>query len=300
MSSICLTIQRAKEPAGRNEPRDPACPFALFLTLLAPAPALILGALVMRRHELPTSVWAQNLAVGAIMSGISIALRKTPHFWRRPWTFIAITFAALLGTFVDSGLQDIHRWVHFGSIPIYTAAIFLPPLTIALGVLVSDGSDWHAAVVTLATLVILAAQPDAAQATAFGGAALVLVVPSLQVGLARLIFVLAVALVIAWAWIRPDPLPPVAHVEGIVGLAAGQGMFWAILALAALLLLPLPFVQISLREDGRPARALAIYVCGYLVASLAGNSPIPLLGYGASPVIGYYIALAWGIRDRKS
>jgi hypothetical protein len=105
---------------------------------------------------------------------------------------------------------------------------------------------------------------------------------------------------IAWAWIRPDPLPPVAYVEGITGLAAGQGVFWAIVALVALLLLPLPFIQKSLREDGRIAPALAIYVCGYLVASITDNSPIPLLGYGASPIIGYFFALAWVIRDRRS
>src|ERR1035437_2788234 len=139
----------------------------------------------MRRHELPTSVWPQNLAVGAIIFCFSVAVRKTWHLWRRPWTIIGFAFVAVIGTFVESGLQDIHRWVHFGSMSICTAAVFLPSLMIALGVLVRDGNPWHAAVVTLATLVILVAQPDAAQATAFGGAALVLVVPSLQSGLAR-------------------------------------------------------------------------------------------------------------------
>lgn len=41
------------------------------------------------------------------------------------------------------------------------------------------------------------------------------------------------------------------------------------------------------------AWALACYFLTCLLAPFLGNFPVPLLGYGASPIIGYFLALDW-------
>src|SRR5262249_39421121 len=115
----------------------------------------------------------------------------------------------------------------------------------------------------------------------------------------RSLFALLLLSLISWAWMRPDPLEAVLNVEKIVGLALDQGGVWGVAAIGALILLPMPFLSIALNSaetTNLTARGLAIFFAIRLLAILAGNFPVPLVGYGASPIIGYFIALAWSSR----
>ena len=59
-----------------------------------------------------------------------------------------------------------------------------------------------------------------------------------------------------------------------------------------LVLLPLPFLLAARDARKRSAAwALAGFWIGLAVAGLAGNYPIPVIGYGASPVVGWALAL---------
>ena len=95
-----------------------------------------------------------------------------------------------------------------------------------------------------------------------------------------------------------DRLPPVPHVEGILTLVASTGIPWAVLGLASLLLLPLPFFASFARSRNHVALALGIYVAMTVLAPLWGTFPVPVMGYGASPILGYFIALA--LCDRRA
>ena len=144
------------------------------------------------------------------------------------------------------------------------------------------------------------AQPDAAQATAIAlGLAPILSCRDLvrrSVGLPTLLVLAGAA---ALAWLRLDQLPPVPHVEGILELARGQG---AVQGLGALLSLGLALLPLAwpLRGGDPTTRALAagagLYFCGSVAATFAGHFPVPLLGAGAGPVLGWYgLAFAvWG------
>ncbi|HEX7239993.1 MAG TPA: hypothetical protein VF263_06980, partial [Longimicrobiaceae bacterium] len=150
----------------------------------------------------------------------------------------------------------------------------------------------------LATIValVLFAQPDAAQATAFAAAAAVLLLP--RTGEARLAIRLVPLLALAGAsWLRSDPLLEVPHVEGIVGLAAELGTGWGAAALASLLLLPVPFFTARRDADDRLPLALGAYLSVTLLAAAVGSFPVPVLGYGASPVLGYLAAV--GLLQRR-
>jgi hypothetical protein len=104
---------------------------------------------------------------------------------------------------------------------------------------------------------------------------------------------LVIAALAAWAWARVDPLPPVPYVEGIVGLARQSGPAWMVASLAALALLPLPFFVGPFSGHPAVARALGAYLCICILAPLFGNFPVPLVGFGLSPIVGYFIALAF-------
>jgi hypothetical protein len=70
-----------------------------------------------------------------------------------------------------------------------------------------------------------------------------------------------------------------------------QGTGWGVAAVASLLLLPLPFLKPRGTGDGRLGLALGVYVLVTILALVAGRFPVPVLGQGASPIIGYLVAI---------
>ncbi|MEA2787765.1 MAG: hypothetical protein QOG73_171, partial [Acetobacteraceae bacterium] len=92
--------------------------------------------------------------------------------------------------------------------------------------------------------------------------------------------------------VRVDPLQPVRHVEGIFGVVTAKGPAWALLASVTLLLLPVPYVLARARRRQILSLALAVYVAMVAIAPAWGTFPVPIMGYGVSPILGYFIALA--------
>ena len=103
---------------------------------------------------------------------------------------------------------------------------------------------------------------------------------------------LVIAVLAAWTWTRLDPLSPVPYVEGIIGLARQTGPAWLVASIAALAVLPLPFFVSRSSRHSTIARALGVYLCLCILAPLFGHFPVPLVGFGLSPIVGYYVALA--------
>ncbi len=132
--------------------------------------------------------------------------------------------------------------------------------------------------------VALFAQPDAAQASAFA------VAWAIIAGARRRARETSGALVVlalgAATLFRSDPLGPVPYVEGILRLAQTQSTGRAVTGGLSLLLLPLPFMlDPSQRWLGA---AVAAYVLCIVLAASVGNYPVPVMGYGAAPILGYY------------
>jgi hypothetical protein len=93
---------------------------------------------------------------------------------------------------------------------------------------------------------------------------------------------------------RPDPLAPVAHVEGIFALAWSQSPAIAVamgFSLAAAALAPL-VVWLSHPPGMAAPLALALYLAATALAPLFGAYPVPLAGYGLSFVIGWWLGIA--------
>lgn len=255
--------------------------------LLAPVAPLTVGVITMVGGDVPTAHWALNVA--AALLGVSIAAFAGLRRARAKalggavgWGALLVVVALLGATLPTRGIEGVHRWLPLGPVQVHAGALLLPPLLVVL-----VESAWTTAVVgAFAVLVVLVLQPDAAQAAAFCAAWIGIVAARREKGAAA---VIAVSVVLAGACLlRPDPLEPVPHVEGIVGMAAAQGPTLAVAALVSLAVLPLAHALLLERLVGL---TLATYTVGLLVAAWLGHHPVPVLGYGVSPILGYYGAV---------
>ena len=268
-----------------------------LIQLAAPVPALIVGALVMRQHGIGLALWGTNLVVGAAALLVLAALGARSSDDQRgasPIVFVLIGLGALAATFLDAGVMGVHRWVQLGPISIYAGAVALPMLIIAAGKLrlrSMDGTRWEM-VLFVVTAAILVAQPDAAQASGLAVAAVMLTLAAPGSRRDTWIGSLLVIALAIWSWLRKDPLEPVAHVEGILGLAQQAGTPWLVASIVSLALLPLPFFIGGDGARTATIRALGVYMIAAILVPLVRNYPFPLLGYGVSPIIGYAIALS--------
>lgn len=271
--------------------------------LLAPVPALVVGVLTMRMSDVPAALWGQNLAAWAVGTLLCLGLWRTRTSARRGRWFdfaAVLTLGALAATLLAPGVEGVHRWVPLGPVRLHAAAVLLPLLLVAMPGL-SQARGWRiSAAVAVGVAFILWLQPDAAQATAFAAGCLVLLLPAAGRDPLRLACILVLPVLAGLAWLRRDPLAPVPHVEGIVDLAAGLGAGWAVAAVASLLVLPLPFLRAGRGAGTHAGLALGAYLATTVLAAFLGNFPVPVMGYGVSPIIGYLAGLGVLMRAAPS
>lgn len=196
---------------------------------------------------------------------------------------VALLATGLFGTSVDG----VTRWVAAGPQVVQPSLLLLPAMVI-----------WFARVrslLSVAGLVIAAAalalQPDRAMATA-------LVVALAALALTRadravLIALSAATLGAAATFAQPDPLSAAPYVERVFVTAFATDPLAGLAVLAGTVLLIVPAL-IGVFVD-RPNRATwvafgAVWLTIALAAAV-GNYPTPVVGYGASSIIGYLLSL---------
>jgi hypothetical protein len=265
--------------------------------LLAPFPALIIGALVMRQHAVPSSQWGLNLVAGLLGAAIcaGVLARSRTAMSRTAATISGcLAVGALAATFAMAGSMGVHRWIPIGPVTVHAGAVCLPLVIVALGASNAFGRElqWTPLFMANSVGTLLFLQPDAAQATGFAAAVAVLLIGNKERGPGAWGAAMVIGVLAAWTWVRPDPLQPVPYVEGIVGLAGQNGVAWVVAAIMALALLPLPFFIRPFDSQSTVARALGFYLCVCILAPIFRPFPVPLVGFGLSPIVGYFVALA--------
>jgi len=96
-----------------------------------------------------------------------------------------------------------------------------------------------------------------------------------------------------FAWYNLDSLPAVSYVEDILSLAWKISGVFGICSVLSLVLLPLPFFVLASKENRTIAYSLGLYFSMILLVTIFGNFPVMVMGYGISPIIGYFIGLIW-------
>jgi cell division protein FtsW (lipid II flippase) len=259
-------------------------PSRLALALIA-LPALAAGFAILEIAGLGTpirSLHAASIALAAVIAVIGAVVGRFARGRRSAFAIVALALIGLAATLAEpaSGPQ---RWVSFGFLGLYMAPLLLPALLVAIAALSRDGVGPPAAFAAIVASLLLALQPDASQLLALCAALATLVILRRARGAWAWAAITVPALAMVWAFLRPDPLEPVAHVEGVFALAFAHSLP-AGLAVAA--------AALAFLAGLRWLLAVAVYYAALYACSLAGMTPAPLIGYGAGPVLGYGLLIA--------
>jgi cell division protein FtsW (lipid II flippase) len=262
-------------------------------------PAIVIGTLAMVSYGVPLSIWIQNIIiwiVGAVLGSVLIIRNKNKNISIGFFSYPIIFVALLVSPFWFNGLDGVHRWLSFGPINLYIASIILPLLIIHLWKLALNNREHYVIGLTFIILVILLFHPDAGQLTAFACASAIILWKKIS---NRVVMLLSITLIVAFcivSWVFLDDLAPVPYVEHIIFLVADLGSFWFVLGVLSLLLLLCPFFFYG--NINITSLLLGVYFLMMMVVTLFGNFPMPIMGYGISPIIGYLIAITWLTKNK--
>jgi hypothetical protein len=214
--------------------------------------------------------------------------------------FAVASTILLLVLLAGTELDGVKRWLPIGPIMLQPALI-VSPLLLALTAS-REGRHWRAAV--LIPIALVAIQPDTATS-----AALALGVAALMADASRrsargwsrrriIIAILALSLaILALILAGIQTPPPVAFVEGTVGIAALSGP-----PAIALHAIAIALTLAALISRHNPAgTALATYFAVSFIAAIFWAFPMPVVGAGPSHLIGFGLAIGWlAVADRAA
>lgn len=261
------------------------------LLLCAAIPALIGSLLLMRTAGVGGALLAQQVVVTGLSFAAAVALPRLPRgktLARAAWIVAAAVVLVWAPLWWRAG-DEPRRWLSGGGLRVYVAAAVLPPAIVLLARALHATAtrpvwpQWAMAALGAA----LAAQPDASQATAFALACGLPVCAAPGRPSAKAVMGAALVACAVWAWRQPDPLLPVPHVEGVLDLARAAGPLALATAIASLALPPVALVLLSQAFDDAGLLAVAIYFGAVDALAWLQLTPMPLLGFGAGPILGY-------------
>ena len=237
--------------------------------------------------------WMRNPAAWLVGLGLAAAILAAGRSAMLGKSAILLAIGGLAASFLSPAQSEVHRWIDAGPLHINMAALLLPMAVAGLAT-ARLAACWLLAAVGLIGL-LLVAQPDASQATAFLLAVgLFLLRSGMATGM-KTAAALAIAALIIAAWLRPDPLKPVREVEEIFSLLADLSLplgLGAAAALALASLAPLRRARATDTETGNAALALTLYFVAVAIMPAAGAYPVPLVGLGMSFPVGYWLGMA--------
>ncbi len=245
--------------------------------------AIGLGCLHLIAAGAPTLYPLVNAVAGIV--GLAAGYAASRGRWQAVMTVaagLAVLATALFGLRVDG----IARWVAVGPVRLQPGLILAPALVVGF-------ARRHGVVQGVAVALALAGlalSPDrgTAGAVAAGLVAIAIVRPGRAATVLALLAVAAFCLTLT----RPDPLAPVAFVEQLFAAARGRRATTALLVAGVAAMLA-PGLWAAIGRGGRDPAAIAFVAvwAALLIAATIGAYPTPVLGYGASGVLGYALAL---------
>lgn len=222
--------------------------------------------------------------VGALAAVLIAWFVKPPGRVVAAVLLVLILIAEMYILVAGVSMEGVRRWVALGPIQLHAASLLVP----LAAWLAAQRLETATAIPLGATLLVLAAQPDAAAVLALtlalGAVALLDKTRRKVAG----ILVAVGAIGVAWALSRPDPLPAVGHVELVVRRAFEASPTLGPLAAVALIAVPLAMLW---RRRSLSSLALAAAWAGFVLANLIANYPAPVIGAGAAPVLGWLLSV---------
>lgn len=206
---------------------------------------------------------------------------------------VAVIIAILMALSLVSNMaiDGVQRWLPLGPLRLHAGMLLIPTLVI----IVQRVDHRSALTVLISVAVVIALQPDFASAMAL---ALSTIVMALSLRRKWMVIAAVIALgSLAFTMFNMVELPPARFVEEVVPDAWLVHPLLAvalITSLATAIVWPIRrwwFSGSADRLDHTERLAFAACIAGYVIASAVGSYPAPLLGYGASAIIGYGLAV---------
>ena len=260
-----------------------------FLLFWAAAPAVVLGVWLLRVADAPRSVQTLQVIVASVAAAVFVVLvciRRARHAGDSQWLALA-TALSLFIPLLASSPGGPERWLVLSSARLYVAPVVLPIALFLLAAPLRAPAIYAATVVAAATALVL--QPDASQLSAFALAMLVLLAASSSHLLLRLALLAVLLCCAVVAWRTPDPLAPVPYVEGVFNLAAEVSPFALLAALISAALPVIAFVWVARVTRSSGTFAVAVYYASLFALAPLQVTPVPLLGFGTGPILGYFL-----------
>jgi hypothetical protein len=194
---------------------------------------------------------------------------------------LALTLPVILGPEVGG----VSRWLPAGPVMLHSGPLLLPLIVVLAA---RELPRIGAALLALAGAALVL-QPDAAALAGLGCASAVLAALSRSLAYAA---VSLAALALAAATFGAGTLEPQLYTEGVLAHVAGQSL-WQAGVLAALLFgAPLWLLMLAGPQPARrQAAPLAALLAAFGAMAVIAPFPFPLIGYGASPILGFALAL---------
>lgn len=253
-----------------------------MIAILALAIPVLAGLAYLFAVDAPAAYIAVNGAALAI-AGLWIAFAPPPPSSTGRRVLIgALLLLLFVPLLTGPSLSGVTRWLPLGPFQLHAGMLTVP----LLAVLAGEEPDYAPGVLSIA-LLAAALQPDMAT-----GAALMLAAVGLYDATRdwRHAVFAVVAFAASLVAAMRGELPAQPYVERVIFLLARTDPLAALGLLAALVS---SFYLIVAALPGRePARkALAGSLFGFSFAGLVSNYPSALIGYGASPILGFGLAL---------
>ena len=271
-------------------------PLRKLITFALTIPSIAIGVLAMYQNHVPVAIWGQNIGCLVLMSVISLLMitckfNNTGNRYNQ--LLLPAATIALMLTFANQGMEGVHRWISIGAVKLNVAMIVLPMIFLELYQVLKIRGLTYAGVSAFIILLVLFFQPDASQLTGFAIPVMIMLSLNTRSKKIRFLITGVSVLFIVLSWIRLDHLPPVNYVERILMMVADMGGIWLVLGIISLAILPAPFILLPPKNAVSVSRYIGCYYIVILLSTLFGNFPVPLMGYGISPIVGYYLSLTW-------
>ena len=248
-----------------------------------------LGIVYMTAAGAPTI----NLAVNAIALMVGLAIfafvPAVPEAPRRTGVVIVALGASILVTALAGvAVEGASRWIRIGGLAVQPSLILVPVILLGF----ARRQDLPSAAGVILTALALAIQPDRAMAGVLAAGLAVLVVRRRSRWVAVSLGVAVAAFTVTM--LRPDTLPAVPYVDQVFYTAFDVHVAVGLSVVGGALLLIVPAIA-GHRTDPEHRHVYSVFGMtwfGIAAAAAIGNYPTPLVGYGASAVLGYMLSLS--------
>lgn len=245
-------------------------------------PAVVLGMVAMIVGGISPVLWGQQIiafAVFALLGLLRRAVRRVPSI-----VWISVLLAGLASTLFFPAIGGAKRWLDLGPLNINAAMLVIPALLLLIG----NMKRPHLFVILVAAVLCL--QPDLSQLAAFSLG----ILPILWKMRKNVYWTIVSAALLVFFAIRcinaPVELELVAYCEGILRVVGEISPLLMIVGGIALALIPGYFIYRSFKTKSTVMLGLAIYYAVAILFSITGEYPVPFMGFGLSPIAGYWLA----------